>query len=1290
MKSKVYEKHQNPRKNANILSVITFSYILPTFVKGYRKDLEENDITEHLEEHASNNLGNRLEKQWEQELRKKHPSLCKAILRTFGVELVLVGMVYAFNQLFMRMAQPLALSQLMKYYSADKNLVTKNEALMYSGLIVGSNFINILLTHNYVLCLQHLGMKLRVACCSLIYRKTLKLNVNSVNGSAIGQTINLLSNDVNRCDRAALHFHTLWVCPVQAVMTILVLYYILGLTSSIGVFVMLMFVPCQMILAKKTSDLRFKTAVTTDKRIRTMNEIISGIQVIKVYAWENHFIKIVKTIRRLEIRYIRANTFIKGIMISIQLFITKFSIFLTVLVYVLTGNHLQADYVFVATAFYDILKQIMTKNFSSGITEIAEVKVSMNRIQEFLMSGEIVETNESMDSNNSKLDDVKPNNIISKHEENSVGVKNRVGVRLSEASAKWDSVCVDNDLEHINFIAERGECVALVGPVGCGKTTLLNVILKEVPLSEGSLSVKGKISYAAQQPWLFAGSIKQNIIFDQPMNSERYDRVVVACDLNEDFAILPFGDRTLVGERGISLSGGQKARICLARAIYKKADVYLLDDPFSAVDPHVGQHMFDNCILEFLKNKCTIIVTHQLQYLQYVDRIYCIENGKVSITGTYQELRTSSSHFANYLCEPKKEKLASTLALTPLKRIIKNNPSQPIQGKEQRGSGSISNSVYLSYVKASGYWCVSVLILLVFLLVQLCHCAADYFLTLWVNFEQDKIERDNTTSPLSLDSNSFIYIYSGIVGLMIGTTLIGAFGFYMSCMRASTKLHSNMLTNVIYAPMKFYNENSAGRILNRFSKDMGTIDEILPSIALDCIDVGLSILGSTIIICFVTPWMALASVVIFGIFYLMRIVYLQTSCNVKRLEGITRSPVFEHLNITLYGLTSIRAFKSQNTFQKKFDDLQDVHSSVWFLYLASAKAFSFWLDVICVCYISLVTFSFFISDSDEYGGNVGLAITKALALSGRFQWGMRQWSDLENQMTSVERVIDYSKLDREEERTKVFPDKTWPKSGSITFKSVSLRYAKDEPYVLKNLTLNIRSNEKVGIVGRTGSGKSSIINAIFQLREIEGSVLIDNVDISKIPLPILRSKICIIPQDPVLFNDTIRKNLDPFNEYTDMELWNALDEVELKSRIVEYPKGLDTEASQGGMHFSAGQKQLLCLARAVVRKSKILFLDEATANVDQQTDTLIQETIRKKFYDCTVLTIAHRLHTIIDSDKVLVMDAGNIIEFDSPYTLLSNENSVFYSMVAQSGKGVDDYFLRVADDSCRDNCVRKV
>ncbi|XP_025833020.1 probable multidrug resistance-associated protein lethal(2)03659 [Agrilus planipennis] len=526
-----------------------------------------------------------------------------------------------------------------------------------------------------------------------------------------------------------------------------------------------------------------------------------------------------------------------------------------------------------------------------------------------------------------------------------------------------------------------------------------------------------------------------------------------------------------------------------------------------------------------------------------------------------------------------------------------------------------------------------------------------------------------------------IYVYTAIVALNITITLSRSFLFYKFCMKASQNIHNTMFAHIVYATMRFFNVNPSGRILNRFSKDMGSVDEILPGVLIDSLQIGLSVLGVTVVVCIVNVWMIIVSCMVFVLFYVLRVVFLATSRSIKRLEGVTRSPVFTHLNASLQGLTTIRAFRAEEILRKEFDRHQNLHSASWYLFLACSRAFGYWLDLVCVLYIASVTFSFLLMSDDQYGGNVGLAITQVISLTGMLQWGMRQWSELENQMTSVERVVEYTQIETEPERTEVIPPPVWPENGNIQFKSVFLKYSSRSPYVLKNLNFTINPQEKVGIVGRTGAGKSSLITALFQLCEIEGEILIDDLQITKIPLDKLRCKISIIPQEPVLFSGTLRKNLDPFEEYSDETLWTALEQVQLKQVVSELNLGLNTKMSEGGSNFSVGQRQLVCLARAVIRDNKILILDEATANVDHQTDKLIQETIRKQFINCTVLTIAHRLHTVMDSDKVLVLDAGEIKEFDSPYNLLQNSNGFFYSLVQNTGSSMMENLMKIAREA---------
>lgn len=455
----------------------------------------------------------------------------------------------------------------------------------------------------------------------------------------------------------------------------------------------------------------------------------------------------------------------------------------------------------------------------------------------------------------------------------------------------------------------------------------------------------------------------------------------------------------------------------------------------------------------------------------------------------------------------------------------------------------------------------------------------------------------------------------------------------------------------------------------------------MPSAMIDCIQIGLSLLGIIVVVAMANPWLLIPTVIIGIIFYYLRVFYLATSRSVKRLEGVTRSPVFGHLNATLQGLPTIRAFEAGDILTKEFDNHQDLHSSAWYIFIATSRAFGFWLDLFCVLYIILVTYSFLVLDDvlgKSLGGNVGLAITQSIGLTGMFQWGMRQSTELENQMTSVERVLEYSKVDKEpplESTPDKKPKDTWPEQGKIEFKDLSLWYTPEEPPVLKNLNFVVNPQEKIGIIGRTGAGKSSLISALFRLSNLEGVIEIDGVKTNEIGLHDLRGTISIIPQEPFLFSGTLRRNLDPFSTYNDDVLWQALDEVELKEM------GLEAHINEGGSNLSVGQRQLVCLARAIVKNNPILVLDEATANVDPRTDELIQLTIRKKFARCTVLTIAHRLNTVMDSDRILVMDAGNAVEFDAPYVLLQKGTGFLHSMVNETGPAMAEALKEVARES---------
>ncbi|KOC62515.1 putative multidrug resistance-associated protein lethal(2)03659 [Habropoda laboriosa] len=1330
------ERKKHPREGANPLSILTLAFTLPTFWVGCRRDLEVTDLYKPLKEHKSSYLGSKISRIWEkeyQEKKLKEPSLVKVLMKCFGAQIMLYGIILAVLEISLRLSQPLFLGLLIRYYNqmnsepipvhtvkttlynssisqvheiedAMKPLspltrcvlvlqpillgwllqyynsiqVTKDSAYLYAGGVILCSALLIFVIHPYMMGILHMGMKMRIACCTLIYRKALKLSKTALGETTIGQAVNLLSNDVNRFDIAIIHLHYLWIGPLETIIITYFMYDKVEISALIGVAVLLMFIPLQGYLGKKSSIFRLKTAIRTDERVRLTNEIISGIQAIKMYCWEKPFSSLVERARRREVNVIRAMSLIRGITMSFIMFTTRLSLFVTILAYISYDQKITAEKVFMLQAYYNVLRQTMTVYFPQGITQMAELLVSVKRLQRFMLYEEIDYANKISESNQKGSNDEKKRNDATQEKVKLSDPEGEHIITLTNASAKWLVYEQEDTLKNINIKVKMGELVAIVGQVGCGKSSLLNVILKELPLRSGGVKINGKIAYASQEPWLFAGSVRQNILFGKKMDQFRYDRVVKACQLKRDFTLLPYGDKTIVGERGISLSGGQRARINLARAVYAETETYLLDDPLSAVDAHVGKHMFEECIVKYLRGKTRILVTHQLQYLHNVDRIIVLKDGAIQAEGSYNELASMGIDFGRLL-ENQPEDVEERSGSGPPSRTTSRNASisslsslksnatekdDPVEVAETRTKGKISGKVYGGYFRAGGNWCVVATVTMLCILAQLSASGSDFFISQWVNMEERYVNEtanglvENWESPIS--RNICIYVYSALIVFTVVITLTRSIAFFTTCMRASIRMHDRMFECISRATMRFFNINSSGRVLNRFSKDMGAIDELLPMALIDCLQIGLSLLGIIVVVGIANYWLMIPTVIIAVIFYYIRVFYLATSRSVKRLEGVTRSPVFGHLSATLQGLPTIRAFEASEILTKEFDQHQDLHSSAWYIFISSSRAFGLWLDFFCVVYIALVTMSFLLQNdisSSVEGGSVGLAITQSIGLTGMFQWGMRQSAELENQMTSVERVLEYTNVDSEpplESTPEKKPKESWPEEGKIDFRNVYLRYDPAESPVLKNLNFVIYPQEKIGIVGRT-----------------DGYIEVDGIKTNEIGLHDMRSKISIIPQEPFLFSGSLRKNLDPFDTCSDNLLWQALEEVELKEM------GLEAHINEGGSNLSVGQRQLVCLARAIVRNNPILVLDEATANVDPKTDELIQRTIRTKFAKCTVLTIAHRLNTVMDSDRILVMDAGNVVEFDAPHLLIEKKGHL-NNMINETGPAMAEVLKEVA------------
>ncbi|XP_044727742.1 ATP-binding cassette sub-family C member 4-like [Chrysoperla carnea] len=1146
---------------------------------------------------------------------------------------------------------------------------------MYSGLLVLNTFIRALGSCHILKARQLLGMQVRIACCSLIYRKLLRLKISSLSQTSNGQIINLLSNDVNRFDRFFVFVHFILVSPIQFMIISYFLWQSVQISSLIGIAVLaLMTLPVQACIGNLNGSFRKKISKLTDRRVLLMNEIISGIQVIKMYAWEKPFENFVRIARIKEINVLKYSNYLKGYSSASMNYTERLPMFVTAITYALLGNVITSEKLFSMTQYFSIVQTGMSFNFANAILLTSETLITIKRIKTFLLLEEIDSIDNETNNSNSAINGE---------------------IQITNYYASW--IPDQKILQNITTVIHSGEICSIIGPVGSGKSSFLNAVLSEMHTDGGKLTISGTVSYSSQDPWLFSGSIRNNILFGLSYNEDKYKDVIEVCSLTKDLLQFPYGDQTIVGDKGASLSGGQRARINLARAIYRDADIYLLDDPLSAVDVNVGKHIFHECIEKYLKGKTRILVTHQIQHLQNVNHIIALQDGEIKSEGTYDELINYNAEFKHYLNKEiclrdeksclsyKDQELEQdTIADTSLTSYITNQNDPKKIENEKVETGKLEFKLFLYYIKAAGNMFEIMLFLILMVGNQIFCNSTDFWMSYWSNLEDKQIFSDKTKVILLnefgdkdlnkveyvkqenvLTRTEVMYVYALLILFVILTSISKALYFYKLCMRASINLHNKMFHSLLKAPMRFFDKNSIGRILNRFTKDMGAADELLPSALVQGAQISTTVLGSAILISILNPYLILPTLLLIFLFLKVQSIYLATAQDIQRLEGITRSPVFSHTSSSLSGLVTIRACKAEKVLKTEFDKHQDLHTSAWYLTLLCGLSLGLCVDLICVIYITIVTSSFSIVGNSVFSGSeVGLALTKALTLLFIVQYGIRQLSEIICQMTSVERILQYTKIETEGpfETAKDILPKKWPIDGAIHFKNVFMKYDTDQPSILKNLNVEIQSGEKIGVVGRTGAGKSSLISSLFRLSIIDGDIIIDDVNIQLLGLKDLRSSIAIIPQQPVLFSATMRFNLDPFEKFEDHTLWNVLEDVKLKHCITS----LDFEIQSGGTNFSIGQRQLICLARAILKQNKILVLDEATANVDQLTDALIQQTIREKFRTCTVITIAHRLNTIMDSDKVLVMDAGQMVDFDHPRKLLENKNGIFYKLYQES------------------------
>ncbi|KAF7278953.1 hypothetical protein GWI33_007817 [Rhynchophorus ferrugineus] len=1236
----------NPRENANILSLLTFSYTGGLFRKALRRDLEEEDIYEVVNSCKSEPNGNRFERSWSVEREEKeHISLTGLLWKCFGWKFLFLGTIHLLWKIVSSIYEPEAIAKLVSYFNPGQTKLTFNDALFYGCLMIGLKFAQALYLQNYHIYLQQLAIQVTTAFCSLIYRKALRMTPSAMSDISLGNIITVMTKDVMVFEISITLFSDLWVEVVKLFLTCYLIYNKMGPSGFVGIACLCSVLPAQVYVGKLIKNLRLNLNRKTDERLQATQETLSAIKIIKMYTWEAVFSKNVEHKRTKEMRYLMKSFYLKSLNFVIGLFTSKVGLYALMMTYIYVSEVAEAEVIFYVMKCFKDLKHSIGILIPIGLGRGAEIIASANRINRVLNAEEL----ESYDDNKYVKPRIKANNVTVKIKDRTI-------------------------LSNITTEIKRGLTV-VTGPLGCGKSTLIKLFLKDFPISDGKLISEGAFSYSSQDPWLFPSSIRQNILFGEEYDPIRYQKVIKVCALEYDFELFEEGDQTIVADGGKNLSGGQQARINLARAIYKKSDIYLLDDPLHALDPSVQDFVYQNCIKEFLRDEYTILVTHNPKHKQGADHLILMRDGQIHFDGKMTDAKIDLMKEINIEQE---EEIPAKISTSKddsgvennekTKLISKDNGEKKKVYREIKKEGKVDSSVYFKYFSYGGGLFIFFLIFLLFVVSESSESYSSRLLTDWINIQQNmsniKVRQNllsNSTTIVAMEykANYIIKLYTGmIVGSLI-FDLINQYFFINFSRKASLNLHNNMIEKLTGAVMTFYDNYFIGNILNRFSQDLNSIDEHLPStinmfmmILLGC--VGVVALVSSVSWTFMVP-----AAILIAILLMLRNIYMPTARSLKRLSAATRSPLVGHLNASMEGITTIRANKAEKILIREFDRHQDLCTSARYMNFCIRKAFGFFMDILSATFLTFIVAKFLFLASDATSGDVGLAITKAASLTSLVQWALLQWSDLENNMTSVERVLEYTEVTQENYDGQEL--KNWPAKGSLSYSNVSLTYKHDK--VLRDISFEVKPRHKIGIVGRTGAGKSSIISTLFRLYNYDGAILIDDVDIKTVSLKCLRKHISIIPQDPMLFHGTIRHNIDPLGEYTDTDIWTAIKKVHMTDHI----STLDLPITDHGSNFSTGQRQLICLARAIIRQNKIVVLDEATANMDPETEFLVQKTIEDNFADCTLLIIAHRLKSILNCDKILVMEKGEIAEFDEPIMLMENKNSFFAKMLVSDG-----------------------
>ena len=1114
-----------------------------------------------------------------------------------------------------------------------------------------------------------------------------------------GRVVNLMSTDTYRIDQASGMFHMVWTAPVAIMITLVVLLINLTYSALAGFALLVIGIPVLTKAIKKLFSRRRAINKLTDQRVSLTQEILQSVRFVKYFGWESSFLERISQIRRREIRAIQVLLTIRNGINAVSLSLPIFASMLSFVTYSLSKHDLDPAPIFSSLALFNALRMPLNL-LPLVIGQVVDAWSSIGRVQDFLIAEEQDEDflwdmkqehavsmehadftwertiTQDPDKNIGLRFNKKPIKEGKDAEKASARGSRPVDLKSAEDSSSTLTRAEPFRLHDLELSIGRNELIAVIGGVGSGKSSLLAALAGDMRRTNGSVTMGATRAFCPQSAWIQNTSVKENVLFGKPYDRKWYDTVIDACALRPDLEILPNGDMTEIGERGITVSGGQKQRLNIARAIYFNSDIVLMDDPLSAVDAHVGRHIFDNAICGLLKDKCRILATHQLHVLSRCDRIIWIQEGHIKTVDTFENLINNNEAFQQLIASTVQEEKIEEEAVNEdgvvvekdVKKTKDSKRGAALMQQEERAVKSASWSVYVAYVRASGSLLFAPLVFLILVISQGANIITSLWLSWWTsdNFGYTQGQYIGVYVALGVVQASLMFIFS------VSLTTLGT--------RASRVMLQNAMTRVLRAPMSFFDTTPLGRITNRFTKDVDIMDNNLTD-AMRMYYFTLGMISAVFILIIVYfHYFAIALGPLFLMFLFSASYYRSSARDVKRHESVLRSEVFARFSEAVSGTASIRAYGLQDYFLKGIHKSVDQMNSAYYLTFSNQRWLSVRLDAIgnllvFTTGILVVTSRFNVPPSIS-----GLVLSYILAIVQMIQFTVRQLAEVENNMVSTERLYYYgTELDEEPPLHLKDVPESWPNKGKIVFNDVHMCYRNGLPLVLQGLNMTVEGGERIGIVGRTGAGKSSIMSTLFRLVELSsGAISIDGINIAQVGLKDLRTRLAIIPQDPTLFRGTIRSNLDPFNEHTDLELWSALrqsDLVDADAQIADKAHGrihLDGIVEEEGSNFSLGQRQLMALARALVRGSQIIVCDEATSSVDMETDQKIQRTIQTGFKGKTLLCIAHRLKTIINYDRICVMEQGRIAELDTPMKLWE-AGGIFKGMCDKSGIRKEDF-----------------